>query len=75
MPPEAEPVFQRLRAWRAATAREENKAPFIIFHDSTLRQIATIQPSTLDDLATISGVGEQKLAKYGQAVLNALATE
>lgn len=75
MPPEAEPVFQRLRAWRAATAREENKAPFIIFHDSTLRQIAASQPSTLDELAGISGVGEQKLAKYGQAVLDTLAAE
>ncbi|MCI2420213.1 DNA helicase RecQ [Saccharopolyspora sp. K220] len=75
MPPEAEPIFQQLRAWRAATAREENKAPFIIFHDSTLRQIAAIQPSTLDELAAISGVGEQKLAKYGQAVLNALQDE
>jgi ATP-dependent DNA helicase RecQ len=75
MPPEAEPVFQQLRAWRAAKAREENKAPFIIFHDSTLRQIATRKPSTLDELATINGVGEQKLAKYGQAVLNALTTE
>ncbi|MEU6267825.1 DNA helicase RecQ [Saccharopolyspora shandongensis] len=75
MPPEAEPVFQQLRAWRAATAREENKAPFIIFHDSTLRQIAAAQPSTLDELAGISGVGEQKLAKYGQAVLDALADE
>ncbi|MGP4021591.1 DNA helicase RecQ [Saccharopolyspora sp. 5N708] len=75
MPPEAEPIFQQLRAWRAATAREENKAPFIIFHDSTLRQIATIQPSTLDELATISGVGEQKLTKYGQQVLNALRPE
>ncbi|GGI88123.1 ATP-dependent DNA helicase RecQ [Saccharopolyspora subtropica] len=75
MPPEAEPVFQRLRAWRAATAREENKAPFIIFHDSTLRQIATVQPSTLDELGTISGVGEQKLAKYGRQVLDVLAVE
>ncbi|MDA3627190.1 DNA helicase RecQ [Saccharopolyspora oryzae] len=75
MPAEAEPVFQKLRAWRLATAREEGKAPFIIFHDSTLRQIAAAQPSTLDELGGISGIGEQKLNKYGQAVLDALAAE
>ncbi|MGW1681244.1 DNA helicase RecQ [Saccharopolyspora sp. NPDC002376] len=75
MPAEAEPVFQKLRAWRLATAREEGKAPFIIFHDSTLRQIAAAQPSTLNELGSISGIGEQKLNKYGQAVLDALVAE
>jgi ATP-dependent DNA helicase RecQ len=73
MPSEVEPVFQKLRAWRMEVAREEGKAPFIIFHDSTLRQIATVAPSTLDELATISGVGEGKLNRYGQGVLDALA--
>jgi ATP-dependent DNA helicase RecQ len=73
MPEDAEPVFQKLRAWRMETAREEGKAPFIIFHDSTLRQIAAVNPSTLDELATISGVGQGKLNRYGQAVLAALA--
>ena len=73
MPPEAEPVFQKLRAWRMEVAREEGKAPFIIFHDATLRQIATVHPSTLDELATISGIGEGKLNRYGQGVLDALA--
>ncbi|GAA4831426.1 DNA helicase RecQ [Saccharopolyspora rosea] len=73
LPPEAEPVFQRLRAWRSATAREENKAPFIIFHDATLRQIAVTRPSTMDELAAINGVGEQKLTKYGAQILDALA--
>ncbi|MDA3648493.1 DNA helicase RecQ [Saccharopolyspora indica] len=75
MPAEAEPVFQKLRAWRLATAREEGKAPFIIFHDATLRQIAAVRPTTLDELGGISGIGEQKLNKYGQAVLEALAAE
>ncbi|RRO19929.1 DNA helicase RecQ [Saccharopolyspora rhizosphaerae] len=72
MPPEVEPVFQKLRAWRREVAREEGKAPFIIFHDSTLRQIATVQPSTLDELATVSGVGEGKLNRYGRGVIEAL---
>lgn len=69
LPAEAEPVFQRLRAWRAATAKEENKAPFVIFHDATLRQIAAHHPGSLDELAAISGVGENKLAKYGSQLL------
>ncbi|MBE9376574.1 DNA helicase RecQ [Saccharopolyspora sp. HNM0983] len=73
LPAEAEPVFQHLRAWRAATAREENKAPFVIFHDATLRQIAITKPGSPEELATISGVGENKLAKYGDQLLAALA--
>jgi ATP-dependent DNA helicase RecQ len=44
----------------------------VIFHDATLRQIATDLPGTLTELGTISGVGENKLAKYGEGVLEAL---
>ncbi|NUT92110.1 MAG: DNA helicase RecQ [Saccharothrix sp.] len=74
MPAEAEPVFEKLRAWRAATAKEQGVPAYVIFHDATLRQIATLTPATLDELGTISGVGENKLAKYGQHILDALAT-
>jgi ATP-dependent DNA helicase RecQ len=70
--PEAEPVFQRLRAWRAATAREQGVPAYVIFHDATLRQIASLVPGTLAELGTINGVGENKLAKYGQQILDAL---
>jgi ATP-dependent DNA helicase RecQ len=73
MPPEAAPVFERLRAWRAATAKEQGVPAYVIFHDATLRQIATDQPSTLDGLGGVSGVGENKLAKYGQQILDTLA--
>lgn len=45
----------------------------MIFHDATLRQIATDLPDTLSELGKISGVGENKLAKYGEGVLEALA--
>ncbi len=45
---------------------------YVIFHDATLRQIATELPATLAALGTISGVGENKLAKYGQQILDAL---
>jgi ATP-dependent DNA helicase RecQ len=44
----------------------------VIFHDATLRQIATESPSTLAELATVNGVGEAKLARYGQQILDIL---
>ncbi|WP_016701427.1 DNA helicase RecQ [Actinoalloteichus spitiensis] len=74
LPAEAVPVFERLRAWRAATAKEQGVPAYVIFHDATLRQIAADSPSTLAELGGVSGVGENKLAKYGQAVLDTLAS-
>lgn len=71
--PAAAEVFERLRAWRAATAREQGVPAYVIFHDATLRQIASDAPSALADLARVSGVGEAKLAKYGEQVLAVLA--
>ncbi len=73
MPAEAAPLFERLRVWRASTAKEQGLPAYVIFHDATLRQIAGTSPSTLDELSTISGVGENKLAKYGQQILDTLA--
>ena len=72
LPAEAVDVFERLRAWRAATAKEQGLPAYVIFHDATLRQIATLAPTTLDSLGTVSGVGENKLAKYGQQILDTL---
>ncbi|MFC5007225.1 DNA helicase RecQ [Dactylosporangium cerinum] len=72
LPAQAAPLFERLRAWRSATAKELSVPAYVIFHDATLRQIATEAPTTLAQLSTISGVGENKLAKFGQQVLDAL---
>ncbi len=69
----AVPVFEQLRAWRAAAAKEQGVPAYVIFHDATLRQIATELPSTLAGLATVNGVGEAKLGKYGQQILDTLA--
>ena len=66
-------VFERLRAWRAATAKEQGVPAYVVFHDATLREIATEFPSSLAELAGVSGVGENKLAKYGQEILDTLA--
>ncbi|MCK9926922.1 DNA helicase RecQ [Frankia sp. Mgl5] len=66
---EAAPLFERLRAWRGATAKEQGVPAYVIFHDATLREIATRAPSSLAELATVNGVGENKLAKYGEHIL------
>ncbi|MCG5462231.1 DNA helicase RecQ [Micromonospora sp. NPDC053740] len=73
--PAAASLFERLRAWRATTAKEQGVPAYVIFHDATLRQIASDAPSTLADLARVSGVGENKLAKYGEHILAVLATD
>ncbi len=73
LPDAAVPVFEQLRAWRAATAKDQGVPAYVIFHDATLRQIATQAPSTLAELGTVSGVGEAKLARYGQQILDTLA--
>jgi ATP-dependent DNA helicase RecQ len=71
--PAAEAVFERLRAWRTGIAKELGMPPYVIFHDSTLRQIAAAPPATLTGLAMVNGVGETKLARYGQQILDVLA--
>ncbi|GAA1912386.1 DNA helicase RecQ [Streptomyces sodiiphilus] len=73
LPEEALPVFERLRAWRAATAREQGVPAYVIFHDATLREIAVSAPAAMEQLAAVNGVGENKLAKYGQRILDLLA--
>ncbi|MCG5454381.1 DNA helicase RecQ [Micromonospora sp. PSH03] len=73
--PAAASLFERLRAWRATSAKEQGVPAYVIFHDATLRQIASDAPSTLADLSRVSGVGENKLAKYGEQILTVLATD
>jgi ATP-dependent DNA helicase RecQ len=70
---EAAGTFERLRAWRSATAKEQGVPPYVVFHDKTLREIATVGPSTLEELSAIGGVGENKLAKYGRQILDTLS--
>ncbi|MCA1218147.1 DNA helicase RecQ [Streptomyces sp. 8L] len=72
LPEESVPVFEALRAWRGATAKEQGVPAYVIFHDATLREIALSMPSTLGALSGINGVGENKLAKYGQSLLDTL---
>jgi ATP-dependent DNA helicase RecQ len=65
-------LFERLRAWRSATAKEQGVPAYVVFHDATLREIATRVPATLDDLGTVTGVGVAKLERYGALILETL---
>ena len=75
LPAEAAGLFERLRAWRAATAKEDGVPAYVVFHDATLRQIATDRPTTLDALGRVSGVGEAKLRKYGEQIVEVVSAE
>jgi ATP-dependent DNA helicase RecQ len=72
LPADAAAAFELLRGWRAATAKEQGVPAYVIFHDSTLREVAMTSPSSLAELGKVSGIGEAKLARYGQQVLDAL---
>ncbi|MEU5714737.1 DNA helicase RecQ [Streptomyces sp. NPDC020403] len=73
LPAEAVPVFEALRAWRGAQAKELGLPAYVIFHDATLREIAALRPGSLAELGGVSGLGEKKLATYGEGVLEVLA--
>lgn len=64
-----DPLWQALRAKRMELAREQGVPPYVILHDSTLVEILNRRPLTLDEMAQIGGVGQAKLAKYGDAFL------
>ena len=73
LPADALARFDALRAWRADAARAQNVPAYVIFHDSTLRAIALAEPHDLASLARIQGVGDRKLERYGQPLLDTLA--
>ncbi|WP_098406885.1 DNA helicase RecQ [Paramicrobacterium agarici] len=68
--PAAAELFEKLREWRAATAREQSAPAYIVFSDATLREIAVARPTDVSALGGISGVGDKKRAKYGDAVVD-----
>jgi ATP-dependent DNA helicase RecQ len=70
----ADPLFDALRAARRKIAAESGVPPYVVFHDSTLREIAAAKPRDLNELAKIQGVGAAKLERYGEAVLAVLST-
>jgi len=69
----AEGIFGALRAWRMAEAKAQSIPPYVIFHDTVLREIAAVRPQNLEELGQIKGVGASKLQRYGARVLVVLA--
>ncbi|MBL4889098.1 MAG: DNA helicase RecQ [Candidatus Lindowbacteria bacterium] len=65
-------LWEELRAVRAEVAKEHNIPPFYIFHDATLKEMIEIFPQTTDAMLEIGGVGESKLARYGDRFLSVL---
>ncbi|MFQ6333867.1 DNA helicase RecQ [Methylophilus sp. 3sh_L] len=68
-----DPLWQALKAKRLELAREQGVPPYVIFHDSTLLEIHNRKPQTLNDMGQISGIGQAKLQKYGDAFLLVLS--
>ncbi len=64
-----DPLWLALKAKRTSLAREQGVPPYVIFHDSTLLEILNRKPQTLHEMGQISGVGQAKLAKYGDEFL------
>ncbi|MBA3669556.1 MAG: DNA helicase RecQ [Sphingomonas sp.] len=65
----ADPLFEALRAERRRLANEASVPPYVVFHDSTLREIAAARPASLAELARVPGIGAAKLERYGAAML------
>jgi ATP-dependent DNA helicase RecQ len=69
-----DPLFDALREARRRLAAEAGVPPYVVFHDSTLREIAATKPRNLDELGRVQGVGAAKLERYGEAMLAAIST-
>ncbi len=63
-------LFEHLRGWRSEIAREQGMPPYVIFHDATLQTLARERPRDLGSLAGMHGIGQGKLARYGQQVID-----
>jgi len=64
-----DPLFEALRETRRSLAAAAKVPAYVVFHDSTLREIAAARPRTFGELSTVNGVGDSKVRKYGDALL------
>ena len=71
--PEQAELFERLRELRLSIAREQQVPPYLIFNNATLEDMCRKRPASAEDLLEVSGVGEKKAERYGQAFLDAIA--
>ncbi len=68
-------LFEALRQWRSGEAKAQGVPPYVIFHDTVLREIAAIRPEDEDGLGQIKGVGASKLIRYGSGVLSVVKAD
>ncbi len=73
LPAGDEALFEALRALRLALAKEQGVPPYVIFHDTTLQEMTRARPAGIEQMRCISGVGAQKLKRYGLRFLEAIA--
>ena len=66
-------LFQRLRALRAQLARRQGVPAYAVFSDKTLRELAVVRPRTIDELKSVSGIGDAKARRYGKQFLAELS--
>ena len=71
----AQSLWEALRAWRLEEARRQELPPYVIFHDTTLIEIARRRPASPAALAEIPGIGRSKLERYGSAVIAVVRRE
>jgi ATP-dependent DNA helicase RecQ len=67
-------LFEALRAERKSIAEEQGVPAYVVFHDATLREIATRRPATHDELLDVPGIGTAKAERYGARILAAVAS-
>ncbi len=72
---QAADLLERLKRWRREEARKQGVPAYVIFHDSTLVEIARVRPTDVQALAVIAGIGSKKLERYGQALLAAIGDD
>jgi DNA helicase II / ATP-dependent DNA helicase PcrA len=68
-----DPTYVALKEWRLNRSKADDIPAYVVFHNSTLAEIASRRPKTIAELASVPGVGPAKLERYGRDVLDALA--
>jgi ATP-dependent DNA helicase RecQ len=71
---EAGPLVAELRAWRSRRAREDGVPAYVVLHDTTLHELAARRPGSAAELAVVKGLGPTKIERYGDELLDVLAT-
>ncbi|MGO3886052.1 MAG: DNA helicase RecQ [Mycetocola sp.] len=68
-------LFEALREWRGAQAKEQGVPAYLVFNDATLRELATVRPSRVNDLDAITGIGASKKERYGDQLVEVIMAE